>query len=1634
MATRKKEERAGSVNTTGRLKASWEGLAGIPIRAYRSDGTITFWNEACESLYGYATHEAMGRDVVELLCQPEACADERRAMAEAVRAGVLSSCTELPLRHRDGSIRWILANRALTIPHGETPEFVSIDTDITERKRQEEETSKRERLYQTLFDMFPFACVANADDGRYLLANQAFSRLSGYSAEEALGKTPDELGIILQGRLREHITETLHTTHEPLHDEAFVTVKGGETRLISYVSQLLDSEPGLVLTVTVDITERKQAEIALRHSEEKYHTLFELLVDAVFIADSQGRFLEVNTAASDRLGYSREELLGMCVQDISETPPDVFRFYCARLAQEESVAYETSHRRRDGRPIPVELLLKSIQHEGSPAFLGIARDISAWKRTEKALRESEEKYRELIETTDTGYVIIDEHGWLLDANTNYAHISGHERVEDILHHNIQEWTPGGYGAQENHDRIQLCLDQGFLRNFEIECTHPDGVSVPVEINATVVKTDAGTNILALCRDITDRKRAEEALRLSEAKLSSIFRAAPVGIGLISDRVFVEANEVLCQMTGYEHEQLIGKNARFLYLSDKDYEDTGTERYRHKKRVAESGTGTVETRWRRSNGDVIDVRISGAFVNGKDFEQGLVFTVLNITGRKRAEEALSQRNDELAALNQLARSVASQFSLQDVCCVAVERVYEALKSDSVVLFIRDGNDLRLLASAPEPTLLPVDGTPVHRMGTCLCGLAAQTIEPLYVIDVLHDPRCAWTECRDAGLHSFAAIPLHLGGKSLGVLGVGSQRPRNFEIAARYLETAADQLSMSVHNTQLLERSRAYAAQLQQAVAERDLSQISLRKRQEEVTQANLMLQNVLDTIPVRVFWKDQAGRYMGCNMLFARDTGHERPEQIAGKNDYDILAKEHADRYRNTDKNIIESGRARLDFEESQVRTDGTLAHLRTSKVPLRNIADEIVGILGTYEDITEHKKAEEALRNSENRLREIVTRISGLLFQFYARPNGEYGLYYASERIETVFELSHNLDGLFERFVALLIPECRTEFLNSIREAVRNEADWNFEGWAELPSGRMVRFVANSSPTRFPDELVFNGVMLDVTQQRHAETERALNVQRTHALLQLNQMTESTLLEIADFALQKAIELTQSKIGYLALLNEDESTLTMLSWSQEALAECAVKGKSLIYPVATTGLWGEAIRQRQPIVTNDYAAANPWKKGLPDGHVALKRHMNIPIFANTRITLLAGVGNKTEAYDQDDVQQMTLLMEGVWRLIERRQANEEREKANALLQAAISQSPSGILIADAPDVSIRWYNRAALEICGGSVDSGLPTEHWHLFRPNGTPYPVDELPLSRAVRSGMTTRNEEAIIRKENAEDRWIIVNAAPIRDGHGTPTAGLMILHDITEHKHAESERERLEAQLRQAQKMEAVGQLAGGIAHDFNNLLLVILGNLDLAESDMEPGSPQEYTLEEARKAAERAADLTRQMLAFSRRQIIQPVHLDLNDIIISVLKMIRRVIGEHIELRFMPGESIGTIHADKGQLEQVLMNLCVNARDAMPTGGTLTIETECHAIDGGYQRDHPWATEGHYAVMSVTDTGCGMDEATRAQVFEPFFTTKEVGQGTGLGLATVYGIVKQHDGLIHVYSELNKGSVFTFRPPVR
>ncbi|HWO88849.1 MAG TPA: PAS domain S-box protein [Gemmatimonadales bacterium] len=376
-------------------------------------------------------------------------------------------------------------------------------------------------------------------------------------------------------------------------------------------------------------------------------------------------------------------------------------------------------------------------------------------------------------------------------------------------------------------------------------------------------------------------------------------------------------------------------------------------------------------------------------------------------------------------------------------------------------------------------------------------------------------------------------------------------------------------------------------------------------------------------------------------------------------------------------------------------------------------------------------------------------------------------------------------------------------------------------------------------------------------------------------------------------------------------------------------------------------------------------------------------------------------------------------------ITERMRVEQALREAAQLLEGISSASPAVLhtmTVQDNGTLVPTWVSRNVTAVLGFSVDEALAPGWW-----TAHVHPDDRaecLARMEQLLARGSLVHEYRFLRKDGTVV-WIRDELRVVRDSAGRPRQVMGAWLDTTE-------QHRLEEQFLQAQKMESVGRLAGGVAHDFNNLLTVITGTVDLALRGLQEGDPLAEDLKEIQRAARRGAALTQHLLAFSRRQVFQPKVVNLNETLAELEPMVRRLLGEDIRLVTVLGGATGNVRVDPGQLTQVVMNLVVNSRDAMPSGGTLTLETANVDLDEAYAGRHLGVTPGPYVMLAVTDTGSGMDEATRQRAFEPFFTTKGAGRGTGLGLSTVYGIVKQSGGNIWVYSEPGVGTTFKIYLP--
>ncbi len=527
---------------------------------------------------------------------------------------------------------------------------------------------------------------------------------------------------------------------------------------------------------------------------------------------------------------------------------------------------------------------------------------------------------------------------------------------------------------------------------------------------------------------------------------------------------------------------------------------------------------------------------------------------------------------------------------------------------------------------------------------------------------------------------------------------------------------------------------------------------------------------------------------------------------------------------------------------------------------------------------------------------------------------------------------------------------------------------------------------------------------------RTANMEEALRLDesRLEAVWQLSQMTKATLQEITDFALEEAVRLTESKIGYLAFTNEEETVLTMQAWSKTAMAECAITDKPFIYPLETTGLWGEAVRQRRPIITNDYAASNPYKKGYPAGHVDIRRHLNLPVFDGDRIVAVAGVGNKDEDYDESDVRQLTLLMNGMWWQIKRQRAEEaltaEVERGIYFQHLLIHTCMDGIVGNDLEGV-IRTFNETAAKIMGYEPEEVLGTMNIRELYAPGQFQEIDFKIHAHGFGGAGTLENYETRMRHKDGTLVPIWLSARLLYENDREIG---MIGHfkDLRERKHMEEE-------LLRSERLAILGKMAAHISHEIKNPLMLIGGFARQVLKD--PASDPEKNREKLQIIVDevrRLEDFLVEVGNYAKFSEPQKSPGDLNALIQETCLRLEPSMREsNIELSLQLDPDLPQVPFDPAHLRQVILNIAKNGIEAMEGGGTLSIAT---------------GRRGERVFVQIGDTGVGIPPEVREKIFQPFFSSKP--KGSGLGLAISLKIIEAHQGEIIIDSEPQKGTRVT------
>jgi PAS domain S-box-containing protein len=685
-----------------------------------------------------------------------------------------------------------------------------------------------------------------------------------------------------------------------------------------------------------------------------------------------------------------------------------------------------------------------------------------------------------------------------------------------------------------------------------------------------------------------------------------------------------------------------------------------------------------------------------------------------------------------------------------------------------------------------------------------------------------------------------------------------------------------------------------------------------------------------------------------------------------------------------------------------------------------------VRMRGVSQEITARKAAEASLQENEARFKE-AQRNAGIGSWRYL-PSGRL---IWSDQMYELFPLPRDVPPTYDAMLSVMHPDdLRDGEHPAFMEAMRSGArEYQAEYRVLSATGQTRALWSQGTIHRDAAGQVVEavGTVQDITARKQAEL-RIQKLNRVYAMLSgINEtiVREKDPAAILSAACRITVETGGFLMAWIGVADASKRLAVRAHAGADAAALAVIRSFIEIDPPTGCVFTARALQTGQHAICEDIST-DP-EAGLWRDEALLRAYRSLAVLPLTNGDRIVGTFNiyagDTGVFDSEEMDLLDELAADISFALEVHQRETERQRAEERFRQVVENINEVFWITDGARTQMLYVSPAYETIWGRSRESLYATPRsWQ-----EAVHPEERDRVAEQARTKVLSGefNETFRITHPTKGTRWIRSRAFPVRNAAGEVECVVGFAGDITEQR-------QLEDQLRQAQKMESMGRLAGGIAHDFNNLLTVINGTADLAALSLRDTDPLHADLAQIRLAGDRAAALTRQLLALSRQQILKPAVISLTSVVRGIQDMLERLLGEDVRLVFVPESEIASVKADPGQMEQVLLNLSINARDAMPDGGTLTIETRNVQLDASYAAEHPATRPGPYVMVAVSDTGTGMDEATRQRIFEPFFTTKELGKGTGLGLSTVYGIVQQSGGSIWVYSEPGQGSTFKIYLP--
>lgn len=1349
----------------------------------------------------------------------------------------------------------------------------------------------------------------------------------------------------------------------------------------------------MVLYVAQVEAKRRKAEESLRESEQKYRMLFNHAPVAIYEVDyTTGKFTKVNSLICEYTGYTEDELLNMGSLNILTAESQLL--YIERLEKinkGESVSTnpEFCLRNKDGSTRWVQLNIDFKRHKNvTTGATVVAHDITERKKAEQALRESEERYRlianntsDIVSSIPAGLFI-----YQFESPDRLILVSGNPEAERLTGIRVDEWKGREFNEIWPEAKKQGITDKYLSvirtgRSVEIEDIYysDQRLSGAFHIRAFVLPAN---RLGVAFENITERKQAEEKLQQSEERYRDVANAH-AGMIWETDENFTvtHLSGRVHEILGYEPEEIIGKSLLFL-IKPEDHQQVGAVMGRLSQ---ERGPiKDIEYWCRNKDGRRVRILTNGiAFFASDGRFLGSRGTHLDVTETYWAR----RRRDLILQVHEMSSESDSAIS-----AVLSEACAELTDSPMSFFGMVEPDESAMIAHVWSPQAMAeckIPNIPL-RFPVKTAGVWADPIrrrEPVIFNDYSDVQDKKGLPDGHVPITRYLGVPIIEGDKVIAVAGVANRA------------TDYDQR----HIMRLRLTTSIIAGFL------------ATRSKERALRESDQRLKTFIDFTADWEYWLMPDGCHQydspSCEQItgFSVKEFHDDPDLTAR-----IVYPE--------DREVFDAHRcasiANAEIEFRITRKDGDIRWIQHRCRPILKYNGTYIGTRVSNRDITESKKAREALQESEEKFR-LLHEAAGVGIGYYTPE----GIVISFNNVAAQY-----MGGRPEEFTGksiheLFAPDQAELYLSRIQKAAASPHWQKYEDCVELPTGVMwVQSVFTRVINSNQQIVGVQIVSTDITETKRAEEEILRNSKRLRAMVEILQHRPENLQTFLDHALEKALELTGSQIGYIYFYDEDRQEFELNSWSKEVMKECLVANPQTTYQLEKTGIWGESVRQRKPLLVNEFQADNPLKKGYPEGHVNLTRFLTVPVLHNGRIVAVVGVANKASDYNETDTLELTLLMDSVWKSVENFKKEEALRESEERFRLTYSTNPDAINVNRLEDGLYVDINEGFTRLTGFTREdiigkTSLEINIWHDQE--------DRKKLVQGLQQRGYYENLEAQLYKKDGGLTTALMSARVISLS-GVPHI-ISITRDISERIMAEKEKEKLQAQLQQAQKMEAIGALAGGISHDFNNLLQAINGYTQLLLMEKSDSDPEYHSLIAVQNAGFRASELVRQLLLFSRKADSHKRPIELQREVEQAKKMLERTIPKMIQIEVHTGTRLWTINADSVQIEQMLLNLGTNAADAMPDGGKLLFEIENVILDDDYTRRHLNTQPGRYVLLSVTDTGEGMDKETMAKIFEPFFTTKEFGKGTGLGLASVYGIVKSHGGCIICYSEVGQGTTF-------